>query len=260
MPKKERIQLQPTTAIPLHVQLERAIKAQIASGHWKAEEMIPSERQLMQLANVSRGTVRQAIASLIRQGFLYRLHGKGTFVTKLTLEPQIQVIYSFSDQIKSMGLHFKDRLLHRELIVSPPDLTELLEVPTDTRLIYLQRVRLLQGTPLMVNHSYIPYHLCPYLLTTELDVPLYQLLKKRFDLPVLQLTDLLECVIADETTAHHLDIREGDPLLYVTRTALTYNSLPIHVGRNFIRADMCRFRTNLSAKPDTTDLIVPDHE
>jgi GntR family transcriptional regulator len=120
----------------------------------------------------------------------------------------------------------------------------------------MQRVRILQGTPLMVNRSYIPYHLCPDLLTTDLDLPLYQLLKVRFNLPIVRLTDLLECVVADATIAGYLHISEGAPLIHVTRTAYTHNDVPVQVGRNFIRADMCRFRINLSSKRDTTELTI----
>jgi GntR family transcriptional regulator len=246
--------------LPLHIQLERALKAGIAGGYWKAEQKIPSERSLMGLANVSRGTVRQAIESLIQQGVLHRVHGSGTYVTLPRLEQEMNMIYSFSEQIKNLGLPYKDHLLNRDIVLSTPELDDLLETPPETKLIYMERVRVLQGTPLMINRSYIPAYLCPDLLTTELDLPLYQLLHARFDLPVLRLTDVLECVLADSTMAHYLHIQKGAPLIHVTRTAYTRNHVPLQVGRNFIRADMCRFRINLSSKPDATELTVVNDE
>jgi len=246
--------LQPDSPLPLHYQLEQAIQKEIAGGRWLAGEMIASERELMRLANVSRATVRQAIGTLIQQGVLESVHGRGTFVARPKLEQKLQAVYSFSEQLRARGLSLQDRVLQRQTIPATPDLAALLGVETGERLIHLQRLRLLEGKPLLIESSYIPYSLCPGLLTDDLWDSLYRMLTEKYDLPLVRSSDVLECVTADKAMAYHLQVPPGAPLMFVERVAYTRDELPVQVGRNHIRADMCRFRIDLSAEPTAVEL------
>jgi len=69
------------SGIPLYQQLKNILKGQILSGVLKPGDRIPPETELCAKYGVSRITVRQAIHSLVEEGFLYRKQGKGTFVT-----------------------------------------------------------------------------------------------------------------------------------------------------------------------------------
>jgi GntR family transcriptional regulator len=69
-----------STPIPYYYQLEVLLRRQIASGHWKVGQRIPSEKQFCERYAVSRTTVRQAVNNLVALGLLYHVKGKGTFV------------------------------------------------------------------------------------------------------------------------------------------------------------------------------------
>lgn len=71
-----------TVPIPYYYQLERLLRAEIDGGRWAPNEAILSERQLCETYGVSRTTVRQAISRLVRDGMLYHVKGKGTYVSK----------------------------------------------------------------------------------------------------------------------------------------------------------------------------------
>jgi GntR family transcriptional regulator len=246
--------LEPDSPLPLYYQLEQALKAAISDGRWQPGEMIASERELMRLANVSRATVRQAIGSLIQQGVLERVHGRGTFVARPRFEQKIHTVYSFSEYLRALGLSLKDRILQRKSMPAPPDVAALLGVPIGEKLIHLQRLRLLEGKPLLVESSYIPYELCPDLLTDDLWDSLYRMLTEKYDLPLLRSSDVLECTAADSALAYHLQVPKGTPLMYVERVAYTRSDLPVQVGRNHIRGDMCRFRIDLASEPMAVEL------
>jgi len=66
--------------LPKYVQIKRHLLSQIASGDLRADERMPSETELSGQFGVSRQTVRQALAELEHEGWLYRIQGKGTFV------------------------------------------------------------------------------------------------------------------------------------------------------------------------------------
>jgi GntR family transcriptional regulator len=54
--------------------------------------------------NLSRPTIRQAIDLLERQGYLYRVHGRGTFVSPPKLQKGMLELTSFSEDMRNRGL------------------------------------------------------------------------------------------------------------------------------------------------------------
>lgn len=68
--------------IPIYYQIMEQLKAQIKSGELLPDMPLPSEREYAEQFGISRMTVRQALSNLVNEGFLYRLKGRGTFVSK----------------------------------------------------------------------------------------------------------------------------------------------------------------------------------
>lgn len=66
--------------LPLHRQLKEIIKRKIEQGEFKPGDRIPTEYELCNEFAISRAPVRQALADLVNEGFLYRQQGSGTFV------------------------------------------------------------------------------------------------------------------------------------------------------------------------------------
>ena len=67
--------------ITLHSQIDDIFRRKILSGEWKENQRIPSERDCCSMFGVSRSTVRSVMLQLIGEGLLYRVQGKGTFVS-----------------------------------------------------------------------------------------------------------------------------------------------------------------------------------
>ena len=67
---------------PLHQQLREILEDAIESGKWGPDEKIPSENELSSMYGLSRMTVRSVLTELVREGWLYRVQGKGTFVSE----------------------------------------------------------------------------------------------------------------------------------------------------------------------------------
>ena len=76
--------------LPLYYQLRLAILDRIASGEFKPDEPIPSERKLAEAYDVSRITVVKALNELAQEGVIERHHGKGTFVSAFPGRIQVQ--------------------------------------------------------------------------------------------------------------------------------------------------------------------------
>ena len=71
-----------TKGIPLYYQTENYIREKILNGEWEVGSRIPTELQLMEMFQISRATLRQAISDLVNEGILERCQGKGTFVRR----------------------------------------------------------------------------------------------------------------------------------------------------------------------------------
>ncbi|MDQ6695055.1 MAG: GntR family transcriptional regulator [Chloroflexota bacterium] len=246
--------LQPGDAVPLYHQLALSLRAQIETGIWKPGDMITSERELMHATGVSRATVRQAISNLIQDGVLERSHGRGTFVARRKMEQEMRSVYSFAEQMARRGLQLEDKLLQRHKVPALDDLAEELAVQPGDWLIHIKRVRYLQGVPLMLDSSYIPYHLCPDLLTDPFQPPLYRMLADNYGLPPTHATDVLEPTLADRAQAHLLQVEVGAPLMFLQRLTFTKGHVPLHVAQNYIPGDRCRFRLNLSSDSTEAEL------
>lgn len=248
------LRLNPQSPIPLHIQLVTQIEKQVSRGVWKAGEKIISERALMELGNISRATVRQALASLVQAGVLEKIQGAGTFVKQQKIEQPMNAAYSFSQQLSQLGLSFEDKLLHREVLTAPDDLAARLQLAKRSKVIYIHRLRMIAAEPFMISKAYVPYYLCPELAEESLEGSLYTALVDRYNLPVTRATDKIEALAANTVISRQLNLPLHAPVFFVERLAYTSAKRRLHLGLNYIRGDRCFFRSDLSAQASVLEL------
>jgi GntR family transcriptional regulator len=251
--------LDDTSDVPLHSQLAQRILTEIENRHLQAGDQLPSERELMEMTGTSRATVRHALDTLVQQDVLERVQGRGTFVKMFQLETSLQIVYSFAEQIRQTGRELHDRVLECEVTHASPLIAHKLNLEPGDPIISLHRLRSIGDVPMMLSIAYLPYELCPGLVTEVFGTAsLYRLLTEKYNLPVLSATDTLEAIPAEKTVARYLNLQPGNPVMYVKRLAFTRDSLPMHIGHNYIRGDMCRFRGDMHSVPARLELIPPE--
>ena len=241
----------PALDVSLRVQIERMMRERIVGGSWRSGERIPSERTLMELLGISRTTIRQAIDALIHEGLLERRHGSGTFVTTPRFDQPLDTVYSFYDQFQKAGTLLDDTVVAAIEIEAGPTVARALEIDPGEPVYFVQRVRSVRGTPLMVNQSYLPARLCPGLLIERGYSSLYALMRERYAIDIERADDFLEAVDADPAMAMLLQVKPRATLMLVERRAYTRGTegryVAVHYGRNFIRGDMVRFHSHLTS-------------
>ena len=147
---------------PLHVQLADIIREKVYGRDWGVGSKIPSEHELMARYNLARGTVRRALALLVQEGLLVRRPGKGTFVA----EPGISHAagsrpFSFAENLHEQGKQFTTRVADSWVTPAPPDVARALETPDDADVMFLRRVRSVDGEPIMCQESWLNLNECP---------------------------------------------------------------------------------------------------
>ena len=89
-----------SSAVPLHVQIRRAIQERIASGELGPGDRLPTEHEYARTFGVSIAPVRQALLDLADAGLVVRQKGRGTFVRGARLEEEIDLLTSFTDSLR----------------------------------------------------------------------------------------------------------------------------------------------------------------
>lgn len=226
------------SATPLHSQMEDLIRQNLAEGIWNHGDMIPSENELSRQFGVSRMTVRNVITKLVQEGLLFRIPGKGTYVSEQKIVAKSLFYAGIREQLEQMGYEVSTKLLSADQEVGSEKLCKLFDVPAGTRFLKLLRLRFLKGDPLSIHTSYIPADLCPGLQNLDLvNHQLCHLLSSEYGLVQSRTQETLESVAASPSEAKLLQIKEGHPLLLLEDTIFGENNKPYEYAKVIFRGD-----------------------
>lgn len=233
---------------PLYHQLKVRIKEKIERGVWEPGSLIPSEKELCDTYNISRPTVRQALQELVREGLLYRMRGRGTFVAQPKLDQVLEDVYGFSQNMLRQGLKPSSVVLNQKLVIPPPEIASSLNLSSSEKAVFLERIRRADSMLLMLDRAYIPHKLCPGLESLDLSGSLYKILMEKYRHPLVRARESLELTTADKYVARHLGLSEGAAIIFKERRSFTTHDVPIEYSQQFIRGDKCRFVLELTHK------------
>lgn len=239
----------PNDYTPKYYQLATILRERISSGELTAHRPIPSERQLEEIYSVSRTTIRQAIDLLVRQGFLYREHGRGTFVSPQKLQKGISELTSFSEDMRSRGLVPGQKILELKMVIPPDEVRQRLDLPPDCgELLYIERLRLGDGVPmgLMTSYYVLPEGLIITREMLESAGSIYNLLAEKYHLIPTEADETLEAVLATPHEASLLQIDPGSPLLLSVRTTYSQYRRAMEYVRVLYRADRYQYYAKLT--------------
>lgn len=240
--------LQSDSVIPLYHQLKERLKHSIDNGFWKPGDQIPSENQLMSEYNVSRNTAKKAIEELVQDGLLYRIQGKGTFVTKPKLVQSLMGLYSFSKVFKEKGMEPKDIILEVREIRPSQEIMEELQLTKDEKVIEMRRLRCVDDEPVILESSFFSKEVVSDMNVLQRvgQTSLYDLLEQEFNVFVTKAKEAFEPVLIRQDESKYLQTEVGKPALLLERTAYGANGHPVEFCRSIIRGDRCRFYTELT--------------
>lgn len=225
-------------SIPLHISISEKLRQQIEAGDYQPGEKLPSEHQLMEAFEVSRITVRRAIANLVSQGLAKSQQGKGVFVT-----PQKKVAYSLASplifleqDLARKGIQFTFKSLTFRKSQAPKEVQTVLQLPSKSTVYFQKKLLNMDGAVGAIDESYI---------LSELGQQFGSQLKQQMTFPTLeangiaieQIDAVIECTHADYEMSGYLEVPLGQPLIVYRYTTYTSNQQPILYGETISRAD-----------------------
>ncbi len=234
---------------PLYARVEAALAQEIAQGQLESGSQLPPEDQLIARFAVSRTTVRKAIENLVARGLVEIRRGKGTFVTQPKITQALTELTGFAEDMVVLGRKPSSRLLDKQIVQADETVAEHLELIPGTHVYRIERVRLADGIPMSFDETYLPLDIGEKVVSNDLDVePIFDLLEKKYALPLIEARYQLEAVIADTRVAAALQIEEGAPIFLIERTSYTSDQKPVDYEKLYYRGDSIRFATNLSRR------------
>lgn len=172
--------LDKNSSVPIYVQLEEFIKEKIKERVYLPGESLPTERELTELFGVSRMTIRQAISNLAHQGILYKIPGKGAFVSKEVIEKKLE-IESFSEDMEKRGLIPSSKVLYFEKIIPNSEIISKLQLSENEEVYFINRLRLANNEPMAIEFCYLPEKYYDNLMKYNLvQCSLYKLMKEEY--------------------------------------------------------------------------------
>lgn len=207
---------------PSYINMIEDLIQKIQDGTYPVGETLPSERTLCDLYGYSRTTVRRALQELEQDGYIHRVHGKGTFVSDQTYNQKLVSLYSFTEEMKKINkIPTTDVLSFKEVMSDERLMRKMKHEINETDKLYeVKRLRLADNEPLMYETSYIPAELFPDLSKELLQSkPMYEVFTEKYQLPVTRAIESFSATSLREEEAKLLHAKTGSPAMLIKRFA-----------------------------------------
>jgi GntR family transcriptional regulator len=250
VPQPATLRLDRAVPVPLHAQISAAIRREIRSGAWPAHYRLAAEPDLAVSYRVSRGTLRRALRTLIEEGLLVQVRGRGTFVVSPTLEQTIgQELLSLSEGLAREGVA-SDKTVLSQVVETPPEgIAGLLGLTARETALHLRRVIAIGGTPVAYLSNWVRLDACPGIEQHDFrEDSLFGVLEQEYRLQIAVGRRTFEAQAATGEPADLLQVREGAPVLYLEQVTYLDDGRQIEYSDVWIRGDRLKL-TSLLTRP-----------
>jgi GntR family transcriptional regulator len=235
--------------VPIYYQIMQQLRAKIEEGEYNIDTPLPPERELVETYQVSRMTVRQAIAELVNEGILIRRKGVGTFVAPPKLEQALSGLTSFTEDMAKRGMQAGARIISFEEKMPDHTVRKTLGLAPDECVFVCTRLRLADGEPMALETTTLKASVCPGLSREDLEnQSLYKLLAERWGVQLERATQSLEPILAAPYEAALLHVTVGSPLLLMHRITYDQADNAFEFVKSLYRGDRYKFITELHRK------------
>jgi GntR family transcriptional regulator len=244
-PHTEGVIIDRDSALPLWAQVLGDLRRRLASGEFG--DRVPGDDELTAQYGVSRHTVREAVRRLQIEGVVERGRGRGTFVRDQVIEQPLGAIYSLFRSVEEQG--FAQRSIVRRLEErQDAEAAGVLGCPPGAPLIYLERLRLADEVPIVLDCSWLPAALARPLLAVDFThTALYQELHVRCGVRPDAGWERIRPVLPGPEQRGLLRLAARTPALAVERLA-TWRTTPVEWRHSLVRADRFSYVARWSAQ------------
>lgn len=252
---------------PIYQQLNEALRSLLGAGEFKTGARFLTEREVSERFEVSRATANKALSNLVSEGILEFKKGVGTFVRVGVLDYDLRSLVSFTDKAAGAGKKPATRVLNFDRVPGARiarAVAASLKVRDTDQVYVVERLRLADGVPVILERRHFVESLCPGLKRQDLAGSLYGLWTERYRLDIAGADQTIRAASLRGCDAKHLGVAAGSAGLVVRSLGWLRDARPLWWERTLYRGDAYAFRNRLgpvrTARPAAGELLGPEEE
>ena len=215
---------------PMYMRIQQYIRTQIESGAWQPDAPVPTEAELMEKFNVSRITVTTALRELVKEGLIYRIQGKGTYVAKQEKAPgifEIANMIGFAESLESTRLPGEHRLENSELAYPGKAIADILQLDPDQKTFIIHRSKYSGDTPIVAERIYYPDYIFSALPLRQLESEHVSSVLTALGIDTGENVSYVEPVLCEPDIAEQLKLSAGVPVIKISLEIYDRKNNPI---------------------------------
>lgn len=234
----------------LHAQISDAMRLTIASGGWPQHYRLKAEPELAKELGVSRGTLRRALSTLIDEGLLRQVPGRGTFVTETMVHTAVaQKLSTLSEDFASQGIALDTEVLDVSLMSVPTGIGRVMRLSRGAKVVRLIRIRSAEGKPIALVHNYVRADLAPGLEALNFtETSLFGALEERYGLQLDNARRTFSAQPASDEVAAALHLAPQAPVQYLEQLTLLRDARAVEYSDVWIDSAKLRVVTLLTRR------------
>lgn len=231
-----------------HQQIIEQLRGLLRNASFPPGAQFLTEREIAERFSTSRPTANKALSSLVSEGLLEVRRGAGTFVRERVLDYDLERLVSFTEKARAVGRKPGTELItYRKIKCSeaPPQVRVSLKVVDHEPLIYMERVRLADQTPVILERRYVVARLCPTMTRSDAKGSLYHCWTTKCGLGIGGADEIIHAVNASKNQAASLKVPAGSACFQIIATGYLTDERPLWHEETLYRADVYEFRNRI---------------
>jgi GntR family transcriptional regulator len=226
------------TAVSKREWLISEIKAELKEQ--ATDSKIGRERELADRFGVSRETVRQALSALQNEGFIYTIHGSGSYVAKKRVTKRLTLM-SFSEELRNLGMVPSSKLLTVSTVTKAPGVN-----PPKGPFLRIERLRLGDARPMALEVSFVSTEIASDLREKNLSGSIYEILRSDYGVKIESAEEHISPIVLDADQASLLNAKIGEPAFEIIRIALDIRGREVERSTSIRPGDRYDFAYHVS--------------
>ena len=203
------------------------LKNRLNSAIYNIGDLLPSEKELAELYDVSRNTLRKALKTLEEEGMIERRHGSGTYLRNKHFQASVTHLDSFTEIAKNEGKTPTSQILKFELQTASDEIANSLRVTLGEPVYYAKRLRLIDNIAMQVEETWLSASRFPDLTIAHMKKSKFSYIENECGVKIMGCYQSIQPILPSPEVAKLLHISALDPIIRMQTQAVDEQSTPI---------------------------------
>jgi GntR family transcriptional regulator len=232
----------------LYLQVRDILVDQIESGKLAPGDLLPGERTMAEIYDVSRVTIRKCIGNMVEEGYLIRNRGKETVIASRKINHRLGALLGVAEELSEADHPIETKVLKKGYEKISSDIRKHLNIEDNSLIYAFSRLIQKDSKPLIINYSYVPEDIGKLVETLDLNSDKVLAYLENCGYNVSYAEQVITAGICTKREAELLDYKVGAPALVIKRTTFLENGYPILYEKSIYRGDEYQYSIKLLRK------------